>query len=450
VDTVIRDATLVSAWDTVEGVAIGIEDGKVAFLSRDETVAGNARVIDAKGRYVLPGMVDCHTHFGAFRPFEDDLVSETRAAAAGGVTTVFHVILERGSIAERIDYYRDAVARLAGVDMHFWAACMAGGHLDEIGRCGERGITGFKFFMAYKGDEMERVGISGIDLPYLLHGFEAVARAGGIALVHAENYELLQAYKARYGGGADLAAFSRTRPPVCEDVDAYTACRLAEESGSALYIVHVGSGRVLDIAREARARGVTVHLETGPRYLVIDSDGTGLDVPELAVTTPAYKERRHQDRLWEGLATGEIGTICSDSAACTLEAKVAGGSVWKTLPSWQEMPTTLAMLYTKGVAEGRLSLNRLVELTSLAPARTFGLYPRKGLLQPGSDADLVIMDPGLRRPASACVASACDFTPYQGWELSGWPVLTMVRGRVVMGDGVTADARGWGRAVGIR
>jgi dihydropyrimidinase len=449
VDSVIANATLVTHERTESGVSIGIEDGKVAFVGRGDVAAVTGRIIDARGKYVLPGVIDCHTHFGAFRPFEDDLLSETRAAAAGGVTTVFHVILEPGSIAGRLDYYRDAVGRLATVDMHFWAACMTPLHLEEIAYCSTRGIRGFKFFMAYKGDEMKRVGISGIDLPYLMAGFEAVAAAGGVALVHAENYELLQLYGARQGAGLGFDSFCRSRPPVCEDVDAYTACRLAEEARVALYIVHVGSSRVLDIAREARSRGVTVFLETSPRYLTIDEEGTGLACPELAVTTPAYKDSANLERLWRGAAAGEIDSIGSDSAACTLEDKRAGGTVWKTLPSWQEMPTTLAMLYTKGVEVGRLDLNRLVDMTSRRPAQIFGLYPRKGVLLPGSDADLVIIDPLHRRPAVACATSACDFTPYEGWELSGWPVLTMVRGRVVMEEGVVADAAGWGRAVAL-
>jgi len=192
--------------------------------------------------HILPGIVDCHTHFGAFLPYEDDVVSETRSAAAGGVTTVFHVILEQKSVFERVSYYIETTKRLATVDMCFWAVCMTEQHLEEIDKCRKRGLRGFKFFMAYKGDEMKKVGIFGIDLSYLFRGMEKVKNAGGLVIVHAENYELLKLHRRRYDHKNDFRAFCRSRPPLCEVIDADSACRMAEKIGVSLYIVHVGAG----------------------------------------------------------------------------------------------------------------------------------------------------------------------------------------------------------------
>ncbi len=447
--TSVINARLIGPTEERPGVSIGIEDGVVAWVEPGSRPWGD-EVIDAGGRPVLPGLIDSHTHFGAFLPFEDDLVSETQAAAAAGVTTVFHVLLEQGSVADRLDYYVEAVQRLATVDMHFWAACMTQQHLEEIPRCRERGIRGFKFFMAYKGDEMRRIGIAGIDLDYLYRGMEQVARNDAMAVVHAENYELLQLFRRRHSHENTFSAFCRSRPPICEDVDVYTACRLAEDTGAALYVVHVGAAGVVDIARSFRERGNTVHLETSPRYLVIDHDGGTLARPELALTTPSYKSADHQEHLWAAVAAGDFDILATDSAANKLATKLGDGDVWKAQPGWQEMPTFLPMLWTEGVAKGRLTPSRLVTLTSHNPARIFGLAPQKGAIEPGADADLVIIDPDTPRRVDAKDSpSACDFTPYEDWELSGWPVLTMARGRVVFRDGVVDGSARAGRVVGL-
>jgi len=386
-DTIITNGKLVTPWETIEGVTIGIEEGKIAVIQRDDTSLKAQKVINAQGNYIFPGIVDCHNHFGAFLPYEDDVLSETRAAAAGGVTTVFHVILEQGSVYERIPYYIETTERLATVDMSFWAACMTEQHLEEIGKCRERGLKGFKFFMAYKGNEMEKVGIFGIDLSYLFRGMEQIKEAGGVALVHAENYELLKVYRQKYSQRNDFQSFCRSRPPICEEVDADSACRMAEEVGVPLHIVHVGAGKVLDIANGFKDRGTQISVETSPRYLVIDHDGTGLKEPNLAVTTPAYKPPEDLEKLWEGIKKDEIDCIATDSSANHLKEKMGDGTVWKMQLSWQEMPTLLPMLLNEGYHKGRMTLNHIVKLTSYKPAKIFGLYPQKGTLQPGADAD---------------------------------------------------------------
>lgn len=449
-DTLVKNATLVTPWSTLTNVSIGIDGEKVIGVFQKEAKFQADHIIDAKDKYVLPGLVDCHTHFGAFLPFEEDLLTETRAAAYGGITTVFHVILEQDSIVDRIPYYVDAVDRLASVDMHFWAACMTQKHIEEIPACRGKGIKGFKFFMAYKGNEMEKVGIFGIDLAYLLQGMTAIQKADGIALVHAENYELLQHYKKLHGHENSFQAFCRSRPPICEEVDADSACRLAEKAGAALYIVHVGSGKVVDIANRYRARGNKVYLETSPRYLVIDHNGGALAHPEYALTTPAYKSPEDTKRLWQGIHDGEIDCVATDSAANQLKVKMGEGNLWKTQLSWQEMLTSLPMMMTKGVHEGHMTINQLVALCAYHPAKIYGLYPQKGIIQPGADADLIIVDPDEEAPVTAAkYPSACDYSPYEGMRLKGWPSLTMVRGKVVMENGKVNEGLKWGRVVGV-
>jgi dihydroorotase-like cyclic amidohydrolase len=450
-DILVKNATLITPWETLPAVSIGIRGEKIAAVYQGDPGISAGTVIDAKGKYVLPGLIDCHHHFGAFLPFEEDVLTETRAAAFGGVTTVFHVILEQDSIAERISYYIDTASRLSSVDMHFWAACMTKKHLSEIPECRKRGLKGFKFFMAYKGNEMEKVGIFGIDLSFLYEGMKIIKAAGGIALVHAENYEMLQYYKQQHSHENDFKAFCRSRPPLCEEIDAESACRLAAEAGVSLYIVHVGAGRVLDIAARYRRNGGTVYLETSPRYLVIDNEGSGLKHPEVALTTPAYKSKADIHRLWSGVKAGEFDCIASDSAANQLKVKMGKGSVWQTQLSWQEMPTLLPMMVTKGVHGNRMSLNQIVRLCSYNPANIFGIYPQKGSVSPGADADLIALDIERECEVNASdFPSSCDYSPYEGWKLKGWPEWTMVRGKIVMENGKVDEDLKWGKAIGVR
>lgn len=450
VDTVVINGKVVTPWETLENVTIGIAREKIAFISYKEIATMGKKVIDACGNYILPGLIEPHTHFGAFRAYEDDVLHETKAAAAGGITTVFHYVLGQESVYKRIPYFVQMTEKHATIDMAFHSIAMTEEHLDEIPKCVGHGIISHKFFMAYKGNEMKNVGISGIDLPYLHRGFEQLRNAGGIAMVHAENYDLIKLFEERYKGRNDFLSFNKSRPPICEEIDAYTALRMAEGVGVPLYIVHVSTGNVLNIVKEFRNRGNTVYLETLSRHLVIDEEGKMLKRPYLAKTTPSYKSKADLERLWEGIQNNELDTIGTDSACNTLEQKSRNNNIFSMLPSWQEMPTSLPILLSEGVNKNRITLNQVVKLQCYQPARMFGIYPQKGILQPGSDADLVIVDLNKEQKISHDLfPSACDYTPYEDWNLKGWPVLTMVRGKVVMENGKVSEAAGWGKAVNI-
>ncbi len=448
VDTVIINGNLVTHERILDQMVVGIKGERIAFVGANDCVFEAKKTVDARGNYIIPGVIDVHTHFGDGLPYEDDVVTETKAAAAGGITTAFHFIAEPGSIYERLPYYIETTKRLATVDMGFHSMCMTETHLEEIPRCCEMGIRGFKFLMAYKGGEYP--GLSGIDLPYLYRGMEKVKEAGGIVQVHAENYELMQLFKERNIHQNTFNAFCRSRPPICEDVDAYTACSMAEEIGCPLYIVHVGAGNVLDVTQYFRARKNEVYIETSPRYLTIDNEGTGLKNPLTAIAMPACKTKADIERLWKGLSTDEVNCIGTDSGCKLWEDKFKDGVVWNMRPGWQEMTTSLAMLLSEGINKNRISLPQLVGLTSYNAAKIFGLYPRKGDILPGSDADITIVNLDKTQKVRADIfPSTCDFTPYEDWELKGWPILTMVRGKVVMEDGRVTDATGWGRPVNL-
>jgi len=452
-DTVITNARVVTHQGIFDQLTVGISAEKIAFVGAESFTPTADRIIDARGNYVMPGAIDVHVHFGGPPPatYEERVLTETKGAAFGGITTAFHFIKAEGSAYESIPYYIETTQQLATIDLGFHIVCMSETHLKEIGRCCKAGIKGFKFLMAYKGDELKALGLSGIDLPFLYRGMEAVKEAGGIVQVHAENYELMQLFKERHINQNNFASFCQSRPPFCEEIDAYTACTMAEKVGCPLYIVHVGAGKVLDIARDFRARKNEVYVETGPRYLTIDDKGTGLKRPELALTTPAYRTRADIERLWGGLASAEVDCLGTDAGPKPYKDKVKDGVVWHMYPGFDDMPTSLATMLSEGVNKNRITLPQLVALTSHNPSRIFGLYPRKGALLPGSDADIIIVDLQKRQKVSVeLFPCACDFTPYEGWELTGWPILTMIRGKVVMEDGKVMDAKGWGKPVNLR
>jgi dihydroorotase-like cyclic amidohydrolase len=274
--------------------------------------------IDCNGNYIIPGVIEPHTHLGIEQSFQKDIISETRAAAGAGITTIFHFILEPDSICERLPFYFKAVEQFTTVDVGFHCACMREVHLQEMPELIKKGIRGFKFFLAYKGGEFEKEGIFGIDLGYLYRGMERAKEFGGIVQVHAENYELVKLFSKRYGQTNDFLAFQKSRPVIAVDVDAYTACRMAEQIGCPLYLVHINAVNIFDMVRGFRAKEQKIYIEVLTRTLTIDEEGSGIKKPELALRNLASLSRASIDKIWEAVRTGEVDCLATDSIPCTL------------------------------------------------------------------------------------------------------------------------------------
>ena len=398
--------------------------------------------VDVAGQLLLPGGVDGHTHFdlpaGEFRT-ADDFASGTRAALAGGTTTVVDYATQfRGqTLAQGVEAWHALAEGRAFCDYGFHLAVTDWneGVGREVPAVVEGGIPSFKMYMAYKGALQVDDGV-------LLRMARVLAPLGGLLCVHCENGDLVAALQedlfARGERGPRAHPLSRPAEAEAESVHRMTV--LAELAGAPLLVVHVSAARSLEVLRAARSRGGRVFAETCPQYLLLD-EGRYLLPPEEArkfVLSPPLRTREDQSALWEALDRGEVDTVATDH--CSFHArgqKDRGAEDFRRIPSGLPgVEHRMELLYSAGVAEGRLSLGRYVEALCARPARLFGLYPRKGVLAPGSDADLVVLDPlGSRILRASEQVQRVDYCPYEGMEVRGRIEQVYLRGRRVVHRG---------------
>ena len=442
-DLLVQGARVVKP-DTVVDCNIAVRDGKiVALLAPGETVSAR-RTLDAGGRPVLPGLIDTHVHLGnSAQSFAADCATESRHAVTGGVTTVLPFVITRGTYADVLPDMQRAVAG-GLVDMAFHAIIVRAAQIDEIPRmAAEFGVRAFKTFMAYKGREISPSGIQGMGDDAIFSVFQRVAAIpGGVALVHCENMELIELHQPAFAGRQDTAAWSDARPEFGELEAIRRMALFAEAAGVQLLIPHMGVGLGSEFLRQkAWGRG-RVATETCPHYLALDKD---TDRGVLGKVNPPLRSTRHIEALWERLTDGTIDVMGSDH--CPYTRAVKGDELWTAragITGGSAM--ILPVLLTEGVRQGRLTLGQLVSLTSANAARLFGLYPRKGALEVGSDADLVVVD--LDRDVKVDVAalnSAIDFSPYAGYAARGWAATTVAGGEMVYHDGEVVAERPRGR-----
>lgn len=442
-DLVLRNGRLVVPERGETEGTVAIADGRIAAVLESGATPPAREVIDVRGRVVLPGVIDPHTHVTLGPP--DGWFTETRAAALAGITTVLDFQLLSSSYLEAYPRIREEADRRACVDygLHFCPSVEA--HLDELDRWVEElGVSSFKFYMNFRGDEGAYLGVAGADDGYLWDLCQRVARHERAMLcVHTENIEIAKRLEARLiaEGREGLDAWAASRPPVVEAEHVRRAALFGRESGCPIYVVHMSSAAALREVRHARTEGARIHAETCPQYLTHTMD-TPLGL--LAKCNPPLRSRQDVEALWEGLADGSIDAIGSDHVPRPRSAKA--GTTWKASRGTPVLSMIVPVLLHEGVHRRGLPLLRVAEITSYNPARLFNLYPRKGTIQVGGDADLTVVDLDLEREVTwQALQSFADYSIYDGQRLRGWPVLTLSRGRIVARDGQFLGRPGMGR-----
>lgn len=435
-DLIIKNGFIVSSEQIIEADIV-IGDGVIQEIGREISTKSAAEIVDASGRYVLPGVIDVHVHYHV-APYVDDLQALSRTAAFGGTTTVLpYLFVEKGD--GLVDTLQSAIndgQENSFLDFGFHL-CMfdTKNQLVEIPEAAKLGVTSFKMPMAYSYRTADDA---------LLAAMELIAQNDGLAMVHAENGVAIDYLTAKFIARGDVGPehFALTQPAVLEREAINRAIALASIPGCPLYIPHISTGAVLGPILRARDEGQIVYAETCPKYLLL----TNREVIErgaLAKVGPPLREDEDQESLWEALASGVIDVVATDHAA---KSKKGAKHILDAPVGAPGAETLLTVLYDEGINRGKITICRLVKLLCEKPAKIFGLYPQKGVLQVGSDADLVVFDPRVRQIITHKTQhSNATYTLYEGRECLGAPVLSLQRGKVVLEEGELKAPPGQGR-----
>jgi len=460
-DLVVHGGTVVTAAGQRQA-DVGIRDGRVALVQDRDGARGGApqarpraaREIDATGRLLLPGGVDphVHLHMEGLDPGEpawvDDYTSGSQAALAGGITSVGNMsyVLPWETIADRVRAEEILVARQAIADVFFHTVIVVPhpAIVDEVGPAVRAGQSSMKIFMC--------VPTFDANVPQFTRAMKAAGDAGGITLIHCEDMATVECCSTILTDHArgGLSHFADSRPVEAETVATERAIAMCRATRAPTYIVHLSSARALAACAAARAEGLPLFVETRPLYLHMTVERYREPEGALYVAMPPLRERADQEALWRGLADGTIDTIASDHAPWTRELKLDPKlNLSHCRSGVAELDTMLPLLFSEGVLTGRLSPERFVALTSTNAARLFGMYPRKGTIAVGSDADITIWETRERRTMrDADLFSRAGHSVYEGRELRAWPHATLRRGELVFEAGKVLGQPGSGRAIG--
>ena len=443
-DLIVRGGTVVYPDGLIQA-DIGVRDGRFAAITEPGSLGSADRTIEAEGLHVFPGIIDPHVHLQTFQgPFDRNVATETHNAAIGGVTTMIPTLLNREdasvSFLDYFPYAKEAVESSSVIDAAFGAVIGTDQQISELPRmAGELGICSYKFYMAYTQDEASVFGILAVDDAQFLEGLRTVREIGkpAMAMVHAENMSIIHNLKQKYieEGRDDLKAWTDARPDIAEEEATRRAIWYAKETGSRLYIVHMTIGRGVEWVREAQAQGVDVIAETCPHYLVLtkfDNDKVG----SLGKVNPPLRDDESQELLWQGMRDGIVTCCGSDHSTVVPKQDKVKDDIWSAVPGFPGMGMLLPIMLSEGYHKGRISLQQLSKVLTQNNAQVYGIYPRKGTIRVGSDADLALVNLDEERVVTPeYMRSAADWGLYDGWNIKGWPTMTIVRGEVVMDQG---------------
>lgn len=446
-DHLIKNGTIVTPSETYQA-NLYIKEGKIAAISKTALEGTADQETDARGQYILPGLIDVHVHSRDPGPtYKEDFFTSTQAAAAGGITTIFDMPNTTPPTRDAASYHAqvDNLTPKAHVDFGLWGIALGPMNNASLPELHNAGVIGIKYFWGYAVNKNTfqltynyEPGMTDV-LPPLSDGevyeiFQNVAKTGNVLAIHGEDSSLIQTLteQVKKSGRDDYEALLDGRPNLAEEVTVQMGTAFSRASGAKLHVLHVTTAEAADAIRRAQAQGAPVSAETCPHYLFLSNE----DYPTVGAVMKIYppvKYKRDQQALWQAINDGTITIISSDHAPHTAEEK--SGSLWK-IPAGMPGTETMAPLMLNAVNEGRLSLQKLTALMSENPAKRFGIYPRKGSLEVGTDADITIVDLNKETTIKAAnLHSKSKVTAYDGWRVKGIPVQTIVRGETIMKNG---------------
>lgn len=447
-DIVIKNGRIMLPSKELVSASIVIEDGKIASICSEALTPQADRVIDADGLLVFPGIIDPHTHLGFYNQIEEDFATETASASVGGVTTIINYFRAEGSYKDTFPSAKDAAARSSMIDFSFHLGLINNTQIDELEEYVNRfGISSFKLYLDYKvtGVPVSSAEFS-IDDGFVYRALEKIAQIGGNvkACAHCENAEIIRDMTARVAKtDRGLEGWAKARPGFAEAENLKRVLYFSALTNAKIHIVHISASESVEILREAKNQGSKFDAETQIHYLTQTKDSpAGI----LAKVKPPIRGRKDMEEIWSAVNEGLISTISSDHVPNIKTQKIGRGDVWSALAGFPGSPLVLPLLLSEGVRKGRIGLDKVLETTSYNTARIFNLFPKKGMINVGSDADLTIVDLKKEKKVTPeLLKSRSDYTIYEGWILRGWPVMTLVRGAVVSEEGEVVGKRGWGQ-----